>query len=257
MKFTVAYYSRHGKHKQKCEDSILIGNEVTNEKEGIIELESPCFICLCDGVGGYAGGQEASLFVANELSTADIPCSVEDIKELFIDINNRLIKKAQSTTDHKRMGTTATALFITNDSFYVAHIGNTRLYTKQDASISQITLDHTMYQWFNDHHLKLFASDRNRDVIYGGLGGNNPKGIKPLVVKQLSNSQISNTFLLTSDGVHELLSKEEIEEILNDDIPLLDKAEKLCSTALDHGSEDDRSVVIVCVKNKLFYNKTI
>ena len=80
MKLTVGYCSIRGKNKQKCEDSILIGNNVINEKEGTIELETPCIICLCDGVGGYAGGQEASLFVTRELSATSNPCSIENIK---------------------------------------------------------------------------------------------------------------------------------------------------------------------------------
>ncbi|MBR0461803.1 MAG: serine/threonine-protein phosphatase [Erysipelotrichaceae bacterium] len=246
MRFTVSYCSQHGKNKQECEDSALIGHDVINEKEGTAELQSPCCICLCDGVGGYAGGQEASLFVTKELSTADVPHSITDIRALFTDVNSRLNERAQMTTDHKRMSTTATALFLSDDSVYVAHVGNTRLYTKHDASISQLTKDQTLYQWFTDHGLRVFANERNRDVIYGGMGGGRPKGMKPLAVEQLSESLLSSIFLLTSDGVHESLSQDEIKEILNNDASMLDKAKMLCSAALDHGSVDDRSVIIVC-----------
>ena len=248
MRITVSYCLQHGKNKKECEDSALIGHHVINENVGTVELETPCWICLCDGVGGYAGGQEASLFVARELSAADVPHSVTDIKALFTEINNRLNERAQSTADHKRMSTTATALFISDDSFYMAHVGNTRLYTGNDTSISQLSVDQTVYQWFMDHGLKVFANERNRDVIYGGMGGGRQKGLRPLVVKQLSESLISSTFFLTSDGVHESLSKDEMKEILNSNTSLLDKAKKFCSTALDHGSVDDRSVIIICTE---------
>lgn len=156
MKLTVGYCSIHGKNKQKCEDSILIGNNVINEKEGIIELKTPCIICLCDGVGGYAGGQEASLFVTRELSNVNLLSSVEDIKELFIEINNRLIAQGQKTPELKRMGTTATALFINDDSFYVAHVGNTRLYAK------------TRYIYFSDnawsYHASMVHRSSSKDI---------------------------------------------------------------------------------------------
>ena len=249
MRITVSYCSEHGKNKQKCEDSALIGHHVINEKAGAVELQPPCWVCLCDGVGGYAGGQEASLFVARELSDADIPHSVTDIRALFTDINNRLNRQAQMTADHKRMGTTATALLLSDDSFYVAHVGNTRLYAKHDASVSQLTKDQTLYQWFMDHGLRVFASERNRDVIYGGMGGGRPKGIKPLAVKQLPESPVPSAFILTSDGIHESLSQDEIEEILKNDASMQDQAKMLCSAALDHGSEDDRSVIIICVED--------
>ena len=245
MRVIVSYCSEHGRNKKECEDSALIGHQVINEKAGTVELLTPCCICLCDGVGGNAGGQEASLFVAQELGAADVPHRVTDIMERFIDVNNRLIERAQMTADHKRMATTATALFLSDDSVCMAHVGNTRLYTKHEASVFQLSVDQTVYQWLRDHGLRVFANARNRDVIYGAMGGGRPKGMRTLVVKQLSESPVPSTFLLTSDGVHESLSQDEIEAILNNDASMLDKAKKLCSAALDRGSEDDRSVIII------------
>ena len=249
MRFTVSYCSERGKNKKKCEDSVLIGHNAINEEAGTADLQSPCWVCLCDGVGGYAGGQEASLFVARELSTAGVPHDISDIRGLFTGVNSRLIERAQKTADHKMMGTTATALFLSDDSFYMAHVGNTRLYAVRNASISQITLDHTLYQWFTDHGLKLFANERNRDVIYGGMGGSNQKRLRPLVVEKLPENLMSSGFLLTSDGVHESLSKDEIEEILGSDTSAQDKAKMLCCAALEHGSEDDRTAIIICAED--------
>ena len=245
MRIIVSYCSERGKNKKECEDSALIGDQVINEQAGTVALQPPCWVCLCDGVGGYAGGQEASLFVARELGAADAPHSVTEIRERFTEVNNRLLERAHMTADHKRMGTTATALFLSDDFVCMAHLGNTRLYAKRDATVFQISADQTMYQWFMDHGLRAFANARNRDVLYGGMGGGRPKGMKTLVVKQLSESPASSTFLLTSDGVHESLSQHEIEEILNNDTSMLDQAKTLCSAALEHGSEDDRSVIII------------
>lgn len=245
MRVIVSYCLERGKNKRECEDSALIGHHVVNEESGTVELQPPCWICLCDGVGGYAGAQEASLFVARELGAADVPHIVTDIRERFTDINNSLNRRAQMTVDHKRMATTATALFLSDDSACMAHVGNTRLYTMHDVSVFQLSTDQTVYQWFRDHGLRVFANARNRDVIYGGMGGGRPKGMRTLVVKQLTERLISSTFFLTSDGVHEFLSPDEIGEILNDDVSMLDKAKMLCSAALDHGSEDDRSVIII------------
>ena len=245
VRVIVSYCSERGKNKKECEDSALIGSHVINEKAGTVELQTPCRICLCDGVGGNNGGQEASLFVARELGSADVPHSVNDISALFTDVNNRLNERAQMTADHKRMATTATALFLFDDSAFMAHVGDTRLYVKHDASVFQLSADQTLFQWFMDHRLRVFAKERSRDVIYGAMGGGRPKGMRTLAVKQLSEPLIQSTFLLTSDGVHDSLSQNEIEEILNNDASMQDKAKMLCSAALEHGSEDDRSVIII------------
>ena len=95
MKYMVSYCSERGKGKQACEDSALIGHLVIHDEAGTAELQRPCWICICDGVGGNAGGQEASLFVARELSECSAPESAADVKCLFIEINNRLLELAQ------------------------------------------------------------------------------------------------------------------------------------------------------------------
>ena len=55
--------------------------------------------------------------------------------------------------------------------------------------------------------------------------------------------------LLTSDGVHDYLSQTEIDEILNRDVSIADKAKMLCSAALEHGSGDDRTAIIICAED--------
>ena len=245
----VSYCSERGKTKQACEDSALIGRLVINDEAGTAELQTPCWICLCDGVGGNTGGQEASLFVARELSGRSAPESAADVRGFFIEINNRLLEQAQKTSEHKRMGTTATALFLSDKAVYLAHVGDTRLYAKDGASARQLTVDQTAYQWFMDHHLRLFAGERYREAIYGGMGGGNGKRLKPLVAEQLPEGVSCRTMLLTSDGVHDFLSQTEIDEILNRDVPIADKAKTLCSTALEHGSGDDRTAVILCAED--------
>ena len=249
MKYTVSYCSERGKNKQACEDSALIGSLVVNEEAGTAEVTAPSWVCLCDGVGGNAGGQEASLFVTRELSNCSAPESAAGVKDLFIEINRRLLEQAEKTADHQRMATTMTAVFLSDKALYLAHVGNTRLYAMNGKSARQLTVDHTVYQWFVDHHLRIFANERNRDAIYGGMGGGNVKALKPLVVQELSEDLRFQTMLLTSDGVHEFLSETEIEEILNRDVSGADKAKMLCSAALEHGSEDDRSVLIICAES--------
>ena len=244
MKFTISYCSERGKNKSACEDSALIGRLAVNEEAGTVELSTPFWVCICDGVGGVAGGKEASMFVARELSDRSAPESADDVKSIFVEINNRLLERAQKTPDHKKMSTTATALYFDDKAVYLAHVGDARLYAKHGGFARQLTVDQTAYQWFTNHHLRIFATERNKEAIYGAMGGK-AKLLKPLVVKQLPREQLGRTMLLTTDGVHDFLSQTELDEILNRDVPTEDKAKLLCSAALERGSKDDRTAVII------------
>ena len=143
------------------------------------------------------------------------------------------------------MATTATALFLSEKAVYLAHVGKTRLYAKDGVSARQLTVDQTAYQWYMDHHLRIFATERNRDAIYGGMGGGNSKRLKPLVAEQLPEGVSGRTMILTSDGVHEFLSQTELDDILYRDVSAANKVKMLCSATLEHGSEDDRTAIII------------
>ncbi len=246
MTFRVSFCIEHGKNKKLCDDSALIGKSVVNDESGVLEVNTPTWICLCDGVGGNAGGQEASLFVAKELSNAAIPTSAEDVKKIAVEINNSLLAQAANTADHKMMATTATAICFTGEAVFMFHIGNTRLYSKRGPCIQQTTVDQTTYQWLIDRGNIEAAETCNRSEIRGAMGGGRADLLKPITVGQLFERKIPSTILLTSDGVHEYLSQDNIEDILEKDCSALDQAKMLCSSALVHGSEDDRSSIILC-----------
>ena len=82
MKYMVSYCSERGKGKQACEDSALIGHLVIHDEAGTAELQRPCWICICDGVGGNAGGQEEEQSII--VSLHDIAMSNElNVEDLF------------------------------------------------------------------------------------------------------------------------------------------------------------------------------
>ena len=245
MKFKVSYCIEHGRNKQASEDSALIGKTVVNDECGTLEITSPAWICLCDGVGGNAGGREASLFVTKELSSIIPPNSVEEIRNIFVGINNRLLERASNSSDHKTMATTATAICFSDDTVFLAHIGNTRLYSKRGPYIQQMTIDQTTYQWLIDQCDFEAAEACNKNEIRGAMGGGKQEYLNPFVAKRLFERKIASTILLTSDGVHEYLSQDKIEDIINSESEMIGKVTMLCKQALNDGSDDDRSAIII------------
>ena len=245
MRVLVSYCIERGKNKQLCDDSALIHHEVANENSGEIIIESPSWVCLCDGVGGNSGGREASLFVCHELSASKSPMGVEEIESIFTHINTDLLLHAFNSLDQKNMATTATALCFTNEDVYLAHIGNTRLYSKRGPCIQQITVDQTTYQWLIDHGQIEAAEACNKNEIRGAMGGGRQDFLSPLIVQQVFERRIPSTLFLTTDGVHEYASQDSVEDILASPASSLEKVKLICSTALGQGSDDDRSAILI------------
>lgn len=250
MKFYVAYSIERGKNKRECEDTGLIGHSILNNISGEAMIESPSCIFLCDGVGGNAGGQEASLFVCNAVSQSDTPDSLDNARSLLQIINTQLLSRAEQTIDHKTMATTATGLFITDESIILCHIGNTRLYTQRGQFLQQVTVDHTTQQWLINLGKEEEAEYCNKSEIRGAMGGGNSALINLLEVEAVFDRKVPSLILLTTDGVHEYVDEDEMEEIITGSTdPDVDKAKKLCNAALNNQSEDDRSVIIIRAEN--------
>lgn len=209
------------------------------------ELQAPCWICLCDGVGGNAGGKEASVFVCRTLSEQDLPGDAEGVRNLMTRVNGMLLDCAAATPDKKQMATTATCLLFLEDAVYLANIGNTRLYAKRGAFLQQQTVDQTTYQWLLDRGMTDAAEACNKSEIRGAMGGGRKEYMGPLTVERVFERRVPSTLLLTTDGVHEYLSQDELEEILEKEQTALACANDLCEHALAAGSDDDRSAVII------------
>ena len=245
MRLKVAYCIEHGIHKTECEDSALICDIVINDACGEIELHTPGIICLCDGVGGNAGGKEASLYITDFLSHQPIPESVENLRNLFYEANKSLLQRADMTVDHKLMATTCTGIVFSEMGAFLAHVGNTRLYSSRGSFLQQITKDQTTYQWLLDKGDEETASFCNRSEIRGALGGGREDLAKQIMVEQVFNRRVPNLMLLTTDGVHDTLSQDEIEDTISGSNTSLEKAKLLCKKAAEQGSEDDRSAIVI------------
>ena len=78
------------------------------------------------------------------------------------------------------------------------------------------------------------------------MGGGAEKYFAPLVVEAQEKllTQESN-LILTSDGIHDYLDEEDLEELLNADIDAYRLCKIMAAAARENGSVDDISIVIV------------
>ena len=224
------------------EDAVLVGSEVLSETSGAMAMPESGFICVADGVGGNRGGAEASRFILSELA-AWREQTAPDLKAFLQSVNERLICTAAEEGVAPEMASTLTGICITNGCYRIVHVGNTRAYVKQGNYLKQITADHTAYNWLMSMGEAEAAERCNKNEITNCFGGGNPALLARLFVADCQQFSLA---LLTSDGIHEYVDLDTLEEIIAGEGSYAEKCEEIVRRAIEAGSQDDLSVVIVC-----------
>ena len=233
-----------GEHSEN-EDRILINDNVISD--GFFETESKeqTIICVADGVGGNNAGAVASSFVCENLK--NMPCIDKSGLE---GINSQLLEKSAENINLKGMATTLSGICIDDTTAKIFHIGNTRIYVFQGNYIKQITEDHTSVNWLvktGKLSKKEAETYDRRNEITACFGGGNPALLNSLVFAE-RNEALTNAkrIVLTSDGVHEYVSIDELEGVLNNDSL---EPQRMCDEILNiakaNGSIDDKSIIII------------
>ncbi len=243
MKLEAGLCVRRGQHKAECQDTALVGGTVFGETLTGISCTAPAWAALLDGVGGNSGGQEASRFAASELASSEPAAEVESVRSWIAAINRRLLAEAASQEGRTQMATTLSGIFFTDDGAVLANAGNTRVYALQGPYLRQLTRDHTTLQMLRD--LGGDEGTCNPSEILCCLGGGSPRYLDRLAVSRVFERSVPHTVLMTTDGIHDILTTDEMEQILAEPGSLQEKAEKLCRMAAERGSEDDCSALLV------------
>ena len=190
-----------------------------NEDSALISAN---LIAVADGMGGHAGGEVASAIAINSLvellsvlDSTEIDLDSKD--DLFVNITYQIDAKIlQSSKDDPElsgMGTTLTALNISENNVGLLHVGDSRCYRYRDKKLEQLSIDHTVMQELIDQGRLSpdeVASHPQRSLLTQALMGDS--GITPILI----NFQIKSgdKFLLCSDGLSNVLSNYEILKII-------------------------------------------
>lgn len=238
--------TKAGHGKSVSEDTVLVGNQIFTDTSDTVDIPDSGFVCVADGVGGSNAGEVASSFVLNELSNLEWS-DEETVKNQLLSINQKLIEESKTDAALSGMATTLSGICIQDENMKIIHVGNTRVYAMQGRFLKQITSDHTTYNWLKSLGRTEEAEACNKSEITNCFGGDNEKLISKL---QVTSSNTANTVLLTSDGIHEYVSIDELEDILSSDVPNDEKCNAICNAALGAGSNDDMTVVLVCLQEE-------
>ncbi len=108
------------------------------------------FFIVADGMGGHAGGQEASRLATEAIKSylvenwdSDLSSS-ELLEKAFYKANNAILDDQMANPERSDMGTTAvTIIFRGTEKPWCANIGDSRIYRFRGSHLDQITEDQT------------------------------------------------------------------------------------------------------------------
>lgn len=107
------------------------------------------FYIVADGMGGHAGGEEASRIaverVRDYLDTywqSEIT-SEQLLRDALMDANEGILEDQKINLERRDMGTTAVLIAFREDGAWRAHVGDSRLYRLRNQQLERVTEDHT------------------------------------------------------------------------------------------------------------------
>lgn len=232
--------TQKGKLKCKNEDRIIINKSILSSGALCDKTEKGIF-AVADGVGGNNAGAVASHFLANKL------CILEKISvETLSRINDELIDYSEKHSELNGMATTLSGIQVNEENIVIFHTGNTRVYQiRGEHYLKQLTSDDTTVNYLlytgNITEKEAKESDKKNEITacYGG-------GNKKLLKVDIQSFDCRRTcFLLSSDGIHDFVSIDEMEDIIHTYGISLKACDKFISVARANGSDDDASILIL------------
>lgn len=198
-------------------------------------------LCLAvfDGMGGENFGECASFAAADCMQNATRKLNDYFIPErkflngMCMKINEAVVARQQELCT-ERMGSTMVALYFSHGYVYVCNLGDSRAYRLRDGEFLQLSVDHLE---------KREGKPKKKAPLTQHLGIS-PENflIEPYIAK--GKLKHGDQYLLCSDGLTDMLSNFEIDDVLSGSITAEESAQKLVDAALEKGGKDNVTVIV-------------
>lgn len=220
---------------------------------------------VADGMGGHKAGDIASRmavgtiedFVSSVIFSDDItwPYDYDDALSYYSNIlkvgaklaNKKILSMIRADSALERMGTTLVSLLIDkqNKTAHIANVGDSRLYLVRQGNISQISEDHS----FTNEQVKngIMNKDEARLSPYKNII-TRAIGVYEYIDVDIFENKIllDDMFILTTDGLTNMISDEEILNITRNNYgDLAEISWQLIMQAKKRGGDDNITVVLV------------
>ena len=233
-----SYLTDPGQVRDHNEDSVIIVKNAAGE----------ILMAVADGMGGHKGGEIASSIAITHIGKRFVDTSsvgnkedaINFLKEIVSEANMLLYKYTENNPESVGMGTTIVMALLTKELLLFGNIGDSSGFVIKDKKLYKITNDHTLVNLLvkSGEITEEEAKDHPRkNVLMRALGANISVEMDVFDVER----DVSG-ILLCSDGLTNMLDNNQIETVLNSDIDIDAKVQKLINKANNRGGTDNISV---------------
>lgn len=211
---------------------------------------------VCDGMGGAAGGREASRiatdtmlqYVTRQLHTMQRGEEKQFLMHGFDVTNRKVYDEATTNPEMMGMGTTAVCAYVKDGMAHIVHAGDSRAYLWHEGRMRQLTRDHSMVQQLVDSGQitrEQAAQHPQKNLITRAMG------VSASIVPEYNRCETipGDIFLLCTDGLTNMVSDDEIALILQE-TTFFDAPRLLVDRALQGGGQDNITVLLMGVEDK-------
>jgi PPM family protein phosphatase len=239
MKIHMAALTHRGRVRNNNEDSLFF------------DLRDRVMI-VCDGMGGHAGGHIASELAVQVVSHGlrqlrapdwdDEDKVIEAVKSAVFGANDHILSRSRIDPELSDMGTTIVGCAFMRDRVITVNVGDSRIYRISTDTIEQVSEDHSLVAE------RIRAGLLDPDSDEASLLSN-------IVTRALGMEQVTiditvedlvpgDVYLLCSDGLSDLVSDDEMYELVHDTKTLEQACIALIDLANQRGGVDNITVAL-------------
>lgn len=236
-----------------------MGKIRTNNEDAFIAQniwnENHILAVAIDGVGGYDGGEVASglaqKLIVEYLENYSNGERLELLKQAVIYANNTIFAERKNLPQYSSMSCVLTAVLIEVEEMRInmAHVGDTRLYQFANNQLVKLSHDHSLVGYREEigeltEEEAMRHPQRNvigRDVGSTFLENGNTDYVETATFPLLPHS----TLLLCSDGLCDMVTSNQMIDILQQTISIEEKVNALITAANNAGGKDNITVILI------------
>lgn len=221
-------------------------------KQQFSDSETIILGVVADGMGGLSYGEVASkLAVQTVLEEPINPLkTVEKRNEWLMSLFDKANEVISNNV--KDGGTTLSVVLCISQQLMIAHVGDSRIYLLRQGKISQLSEDHSLVAMLIASNQITEADSEqhpDRNVLIKSLGAKNRlsdgyvQNLKRTTPDLSMNLEHNDILLLCTDGVWDLVSKNELEEIFNNHQDLQLAVNQTIDKVLELGASDNATLL--------------
>ncbi len=194
---------------------------------------------VCDGVGSTQDGEYAvektiKYFINHEsqLNSSSIGCFINSVNEFI---------NSCAETYGKTCATTIAGIFA-DENVTAFNVGDSKVFAVNSGYLEEISKDDTAAAMIKDSSIDSSYMDLEKKLpLLQVLGNPRVSNIETHISRGLPLKE----YILCSDGVTDLISIDNIEQIIEDESDIRDRAKKIIEKAVLNGGNDNLTLVYI------------